>query len=249
MKVQFEKSILPIALSLTLISCTSPFTTTLNPAKKAVAQTVHPHGMNHPMQHDGGSTGLGAADAQYDLRFLNRMMVHHQEAIALAQDAASKARNPDVKQFAQRIVKSHQQDIAQMTKWRQTEVAARGPNVMPFDLTQTLHDFQSVKDGGILTVTTNDPKNKTQIQLVREHLQKEFQKFSQGNFSDPASLHGENMPGLSTMAAGIKRIKINYTSLPNGARLTFITSDPTLISAIHQWFAAQRMDHHNHGAK
>jgi predicted outer membrane protein len=248
MNLQFEKSVLPIALSLTLVACTNPLTTNMHPEKKAIAETVHPQGMKHPMQHEE-SAGLGTADAQYDLRFLNKMIAHHQEAIALAQDAINKARNPEVKQFAQRIIPAHQQEITQMTKWRQTEVAARGPNVMPFDLTQTLHDFQSVKDGGILTVTANDPKNKTQVQLVREHLQKEFQKFSQGNFSDPASLHGENMPGLSVMATGIKRIKINYTSLPNGARLTFVTSDPTLISAIHQWFTAQRMDHHNHGAK
>jgi predicted outer membrane protein len=248
MNLQFGRSILPIALSLTLAACANPFAANMHPEKKAMAETVHPQGMNHPMQH-GENTGLGAADAQYDLRFLNKMIAHHQEAIALAQDAVNKAQNPEVKQFAQRMIPAHQQEIAQMTKWRQTEVAARGPNVMPFDLTQTLHDFQSVKEGGILTVTANDPKNEIQIQLIREHLQKEFQKFTQGNFSDPASLHGENMPGLSAMATGIKRIKINYAALLNGARLTFVTSDPALVNAIHQWFAAQRMDHHHHGAK
>lgn len=248
MNLQLGRSILPIALSLTLVACANPFAATTHSDQKAVAEMVHPHGMNHLMQHGEGAN-LGAADGQYDLRFLNKMMALHQEAIALAQDAASKAQNSEIKQFAQRIVTTHQQDLAQMAKWRQTEVAARGPNIMPFDLAQTLHEFQSVKDGGILTVTANDPKNEGQIQLIREHLQKEFQKFSQGDFSDPASLHGENMPGLTAMSSGIKRIKINYTTLPNGARLTFATGDPALVSAIHQWFAAQRMDHHNHGTK
>lgn len=62
---------------------------------------------------------LGPANAQYDLRFLNAMIPHHQGAVAMAQDALNKSRRPEIKSLAQRIITNQQREIAQMKQWRQ----------------------------------------------------------------------------------------------------------------------------------
>jgi uncharacterized protein (DUF305 family) len=61
---------------------------------------------------------LGKADAQYDLRFMNQMITHHQAAIQMAQDALSKATHPEIKQMAQAIITQQQQEVAQLKDWR-----------------------------------------------------------------------------------------------------------------------------------
>jgi hypothetical protein len=129
---------------------------------------------------------------------------------------------------------------------RQEEVATRGVQVMPFDLEQTMHVFQPLEDGGLQTVTAKDPSNSEQIALIQAHLKEEAEKFRRGDFSDPAKIHGEDMPGLAALKAGTRHIEMQYTPLPNGAQIRYATQDPALIMAIHQWFAAQLSDHGHH---
>jgi hypothetical protein len=135
---------------------------------------------------------------------------------------------------------AHSQTIEQ----RRAEVAERGAQVMPSDLNLTTHKFTSVPDGGVQTVVANDPSDTTQIQLIRDHLQKEAEKFAAGDFSDPATIHGEDMPGLAQLQAGSDRINVKYELLQNGARLIYSTTDPALVATLHKWFEAQRSDHH-----
>src|SRR5712691_9976366 len=98
---------------------------------------------------------------------------------------------------------------------RQEEVAAKGAKVMPFDLEQTMHHFQPLEDGGLQAVMVKDPSNSTQIALIQAHLKEEAEKFRQGNFSDPANIHGDNMPGLAALHAGAQHIEVRYSALPN----------------------------------
>ena len=63
---------------------------------------------------------LGTADANFNLRFINAMTPHHQGAITMAKDALAKSKRPQVKQLAQAIITSQQQEINQMKQWRQT---------------------------------------------------------------------------------------------------------------------------------
>jgi hypothetical protein len=116
---------------------------------------------------------------------------------------------------------------------------------MPFDMNRTMHMFAPTTSGGVQSVVSNygDPH---QIALIRSHLRKEAQAFAHGTFSDPATIHGMNMPGLAGLRAGARHIVIGYADTANGARITFQTSDPTLIAAIHDWFAAQVSDHGAH---
>jgi uncharacterized protein (DUF305 family) len=62
---------------------------------------------------------LGKADAEFDLRFLNAMIPHHEGALMMAQDVLDKSQRPEMKQLAENILTSQQQEIAQMKQWRQ----------------------------------------------------------------------------------------------------------------------------------
>ncbi len=129
---------------------------------------------------------------------------------------------------------------------RQEEVAGRGAKVMPFDLEQTMHVFQKLEDGGLQKVVVKDPLNKKQIALIQAHLKQEADKFRKGDFSDPAKIHGESMPGLAELKAGASKIDIRYAALPDGAQIRYKAKDPKLVMAIHEWFAAQLSDHGHH---
>lgn len=62
---------------------------------------------------------LGPADAQFDLRFMDAMIAHHQGAVTMAEDALKKSQRPEAKQLSQEIINSQQAEIDQMQQWRQ----------------------------------------------------------------------------------------------------------------------------------
>ena len=118
---------------------------------------------------------------------------------------------------------------------------------MPFSLEQTTHIFSKTEKGGLQQVIVKDSSNAEQIKVIREHLSKISQEFIQDDFSDPAKIHGKDMPGLAELrTAQPDRIKIMYKKLPNGAEIDYSTDDTKLIEAIHKWFDAQLSDHARH---
>ncbi|MEH1883862.1 DUF305 domain-containing protein [Nostoc sp.] len=64
------------------------------------------------------SQDLGAADAEFDLRFINAMIPHHEGAVKMGQDALSKSKRPEIKKLAQEIVKAQEVEIKEMQQWR-----------------------------------------------------------------------------------------------------------------------------------
>jgi hypothetical protein len=127
------------------------------------------------------------------------------------------------------------------------EVAKRGAHVMPFSLERTTHIFSKTEKGGAQQVIANNSSDAEQIRLIRQHLLKISQEFGQGDFSDPAKIHGEDMPGLADLRrAPPGRIEIAYKELPNGAEIKYSTDDRQLIDALHRWFDAQLSDHARH---
>jgi hypothetical protein len=117
---------------------------------------------------------------------------------------------------------------------------------MPFDLEQTTHLFQPLDNGGLQTVRAKDLSTREQIALIQTHLQEEAEKFRQGDFSDPAKIHGQDMPGLAALRAGAGHIEVQYATLPDGAQIRYTTAEPALIMAIHHWFMVQLADHGRH---
>lgn len=128
-------------------------------------------------------------------------------------------------------------------KLRRQMIHKRSPMVMPFNMNKVTHYFIDTDTGGILRIKSKDPKDETQIKLIRSHLKKEHRLFSEANFKDPKMLHGDNMPGLKILSASKDKYKVDYKNIPTGAQLTFTSSDQKVIKAFHVWFAAQLKDH------
>jgi hypothetical protein len=130
---------------------------------------------------------------------------------------------------------------------RQEEVAARGAEVMPFDLDRTTHRFDPRASGGVQTVVADEP-DAEQVELVRSHLRDEAERFARGDFDDPMAIHGMEMPGLAELRAGAAsgRVTIDYEDVPTGGRLTYHAGERTLVAALHAWFQAQVSDHGGH---
>ena len=63
---------------------------------------------------------LGAADKDFDLRFINGMIPHHEGAVTMAQDALKKSQRPEIKKLAQAIITSQDAEINQMKQWRKS---------------------------------------------------------------------------------------------------------------------------------
>ena len=141
---------------------------------------------------------------------------------------------------------------------RQAAVAERAEEVMPFSLKATTHIFTKTAKGGVQRVVAGNATDAKQVILVRAHLQKIKEQFLKGDFSGPAHVHGEDMPGLDALrSARPGKIRIEYTEVVGGAELSYRTSDPVLVTALHQWFDAQLSDHgpdamegqqHRHGS-
>jgi hypothetical protein len=123
-------------------------------------------------------------------------------------------------------------------------VMQHGAQVMPFDQSQAMHMFLPDSNGGVLEIVVHD-MNQAQIALVRSHLVQEAAKFASGSYSDPAYIHGKNMPGLDQLQSGALRVSVRYFETPTGAAITFSSTDRDMVSAIHQWFAAQQSDHNS----
>ena len=115
--------------------------------------------------------------------------------------------------------------------------------VMPFDVTKTVHVFKMTESGGVERVVVRNKGDADQVLLVQQHLRKEADRFQRGNYSDPAALHGADMPGLKELQLGAKEIKVSYSKLADGAEIVFKTTNPHLLTAIHRWFGAQLSEH------
>ncbi|GAC1644815.1 MAG: hypothetical protein NVS4B8_15800 [Herpetosiphon sp.] len=126
---------------------------------------------------------------------------------------------------------------------RLMHVAQSGVVVMPFALDKTRHHFEQTDDGGVQTVLAIDSGDAAEIQLIREHLQHETDRFTHGHFSDPARIHGTEMAGLSELQAGAGSIKVEYKDVPKGGEIRYVSNDVRLVRALHRWFAAQVADH------
>jgi uncharacterized protein (DUF305 family) len=78
---------------------------------------INHSGMNHSgmMNHN---MDVGPADANYDLRFVDSMIPHHQGALVMAQEVLQKSKRPELIKFAQSIITEQKKEIAQMQQWR-----------------------------------------------------------------------------------------------------------------------------------
>ncbi|PCJ34265.1 MAG: aspartate carbamoyltransferase [Cellvibrionales bacterium] len=130
---------------------------------------------------------------------------------------------------------------------RLDEVARKGSHVMPFDLEATTHVFSRTTSGGVQKIVVKKKTDVEQLLLIREHLLQISTAFDERDFSSPAEIHGDVMPGLAELrVAQTGDLSITYKELPDGASLTYSTEKPYLVNALHRWFDAQLRDHSRH---
>jgi uncharacterized protein (DUF305 family) len=63
-------------------------------------------------------TNLGSADPEFDLRFLQAMIQHHEGALVMAREALEKSKRLEIRQLATAIVTTQQAEIEQMRAWQ-----------------------------------------------------------------------------------------------------------------------------------
>lgn len=62
---------------------------------------------------------LGEADAEFDQRFINAMIPHHEGAVVMAQQVLERSDRPELLELAKEIMATQQQEIDQMKQWRE----------------------------------------------------------------------------------------------------------------------------------
>lgn len=73
----------------------------------------HMQEMNKMMVHH-----LGKTDPDYERRFIDMMVPHHEGAIMMARHALENANRPELKEQARKIIEAQEKEIAQFKKWR-----------------------------------------------------------------------------------------------------------------------------------
>jgi uncharacterized protein (DUF305 family) len=94
--------ILSLLLAAVLGGCTAA------PAAPTAAVDHGAHGSDHAM----------SSDTPYDAQFIDGMIVHHQGAVTMAEQALQQAERPEIRALAQAILDAQAPEIAQMRDWR-----------------------------------------------------------------------------------------------------------------------------------
>lgn len=127
-----KKAILGVAiLALTSAACQSTAPTNISANKSAsqsaaansnanTAAAMNHDAMNHDaMNHSDMQNSPNAANAPYDLQFLDTMIAHHQGAVDMAKPVRAQTQNKELVQFAEKIIADQTREIAQMNEWRE----------------------------------------------------------------------------------------------------------------------------------
>jgi len=85
--------------------------------------------VDHSMDHSNMASSPGAANAPYDLQFLDTMIAHHQGAVDMSKPAAAQAGSAEVKALAGAITAAQEKEIAQMRAWRDKWFPKAGPAI------------------------------------------------------------------------------------------------------------------------
>jgi hypothetical protein len=125
----------------------------------------------------------------------------------------------------------------------QADLKERGKHVMGFDQDATVHHFILAENGGRIEVTAKVSDDTKSAGEIRGHLQHIAQMFAAGDFSAPALVHDQKVPGVAKMQAAGRALSYTYEELPRGARIKITGSTPESISAVHEFLKFQIKDH------
>lgn len=111
----------------------------------ALAQRPSNPPANRPMQNDsmmqhGGMMQEMQVSSEFE--YLTKMIPHHQEAIDTARIMAARSDRPEMKRFAQDIIRVQTNEIAQMRRWLGEWYPGRDTNVTVSPMMRDLNNLQ-----------------------------------------------------------------------------------------------------------
>ncbi|HET8633160.1 MAG TPA: hypothetical protein VFL88_03375 [Gemmatimonadales bacterium] len=127
-----------------------------------------------------------------------------------------------------------------------TGVQERGAMAMGVDQYSSSHVFEALPDGGRI-VLQRDSIDSAGTATIRMHLQHIARAFADGDFALPGFVHAQEVPGTADMRAHRASIRYEFDTLPRGGQVRIRSSDSVAVSAIHDFLAYQREDHHAAG--
>jgi hypothetical protein len=119
----------------------------------------------------------------------------------------------------------------------------RGEKGMGFSQTATTHHFLLKADGGVISVTANDPKDTTQRDQVRMHLTHIAHAFSEGNFNIPLFVHDQEPPGVPTMKRLAQEIRYELRETDRGGEVAISSKSAEAVQAVHEFLVLQIREH------
>ncbi len=132
---------------------------------------------------------------------------------------------------------------------RDTTFAAmqeRGKLAMGVDQYTSSHTFDALPTGGRI-VLVRDVDDSAGVAQIRTHLRDIAKAFKTGDFTTPAFVHMQDVPGTKVMRERRSVISYEARDVARGGELRISTSDPDALHAIHEFMAFQRGEHHAGG--
>ena len=126
------------------------------------------------------------------------------------------------------------------------QVQSRGKVAMGVDQYTSSHQFDDLPGGGRIELQ-RDSTDTAGVRTIREHLQQITAAFKAGDFALPGFVHDETVPGTAVMTANRALIDYTFRPLPGGGEVLITSRDSASVSAIHDFLAYQRKDHHAGG--
>jgi uncharacterized protein (DUF305 family) len=113
-----------MSLGVTALNSSAPVNAQSKSAKSdpmhAGDMSAHMKKMNEMMIHH-----LGERDAEYEMRFIDMMIPHHEGAILMAEHALKHSEKPELKRMAEKMIEAQQKEIDQLRKWRKEWYSAK----------------------------------------------------------------------------------------------------------------------------
>lgn len=119
----------------------------------------------------------------------------------------------------------------------------RGEKGMGFSQSATTHHFLLKPDGGVIAVSTNDPKDTTARDQIRMHLTHIAHAFSAGDFDIPMFVHDQEPPGVPTMKRLAKQIRYEFHEADRGGEVRIASQSTEAVHAIHEFLVFQIREH------
>lgn len=120
---------------------------------------------------------------------------------------------------------------------------SRADEGMGFSQSKTTHHFYLKKDGGVIEVSANDPKDTESRDQIRMHLAHVAKEFAAGNFDIPMFVHDQVPPGVPVMQGRKDKLTYKFEETDRGGRVVISTADHESLSAVHDFLAFQIREH------